>query len=367
MISVLINGVQIGNLSGTGRYTEELVKALLELPEELRIYLSNSKPFITSNDKLQILPFPSNRYLTRLLQPHLLKKLVNQCQPDLIHYPASYGYKVGTIPHITTVHDLAFLENPDWFPPHYRWFYKKKVYDSVQFSKRIITDSNFSAQQLQKHYKISPQQIDVIYLGVSEQFKPSEQKQINIIRNKYKLPNKYILYVGTFEPRKNIPNLIAAWSGIANKIEHDLVLVGRKGWNTDKIEESIQKSNYKDRIHRLGYINNEDLPVIIGSADLFAYISLYEGFGLPPLEAMRCQVPVIASNSGSMLEILGNNAMLVNPEDIQEISEGLYTFCVNTELREKFAYKGFVHAQSFTWKRTAEETLAVYKKCLNEY
>ncbi len=366
MICVLINGIQIGNLSGTGRYTEELVKALLELPEELKIYLSTSKPFIPSSDKLQILPFPTNRYLTRLLQAYLLKKLVKQFQPDLIHYPASYGYKVGTIPHITTIHDLAFLENPDWFPPHYRLFYTRKVYDSVQFSKRIITDSNFSAQQLQKHYNISPEQIDVIYLGVSEQFKPFGQEQINTIKNKYKLPNKFILYVGTFEPRKNIPSLIAAWSNIANKIEHDLVLVGRMGWDTDKIEESIQKSNYKDRIHRLGYTNNDDLPVIINGADLFAYISLYEGFGLPPLEAMRCQVPVIASNSGSMSEILGDNAMLVNPVDIREISEGLYMFCEDAELREKFAYKGFIHAQSFTWKRTAEDTVEVYKKCLNK-
>ncbi len=366
MIRILINGIQIGNLSGTGRYTEELIKALLELPEELKIYLSASKPFISSSDKLQILPFPHSKYLTQLLQPYLLKKHVKQCQPDLLHYPASYGYKVGSTPNITTIHDLAFLENPDWFPPHYRWFYTKKVYDSVQFSKRIITDSNFSAQQLQRHYNMSPEQIDVIYLGASNQFKPSEQEQINTIKNKYKLPNKYMLYMGTFEPRKNIPNLITAWSNIAHKIEHDLVLVGRKGWNVGKIDESIQKSNFKDRIHRLGYIYDEDLPVIISGADLFAYISFYEGFGLPPLEAMRCQVPVLASNSGSMPEILDDNAMLVNPEDIQEISEGLYLLCEDTVLREKLAYKGFIHAQSFTWERTAKETLTVYKKCLNE-
>jgi glycosyltransferase involved in cell wall biosynthesis len=125
MTRILLNGFQIGNLSGTGRYTEELIKALINIPEELQILLPSSRPLSVSSDKLSILPLPNNRYITRFIQFFLLKKYFKEFQPDIVHYPATYGYKLGNVPHITTVHDLAFLENPHWFPIHYQWFYKK--------------------------------------------------------------------------------------------------------------------------------------------------------------------------------------------------------------------------------------------------
>lgn len=364
MMRILLNGFQIGNLSGTGRYTEELVKALLNSTEELHIFLSLSKFVSLSSDKLTIGLLPNNRYIARFLQSYFLKKHFREYQPDIVHYPATYGYKLGNVPHITTVHDLAFLENPDWFPIHYQWFYKKRVEETVNFSQRIITDSRFSANEIQKHYGISKNVIDVIYLGVSDFFKPQPQEQIKLVKQKYHLPEKYILYAGTLEPRKNLHSLINAWSSIADKIQHNLVIVGRTGWKTHLFEEAIQKSKYSNRIHRLGYITDIDFPVIISGANIFVYISFYEGFGLPPLEAMSCGVPVIASNCGSIPEILGTNVLLVDPYNTEQIAETIYQLCKDEEKRQILARDGILHAKKFTWSKTAQETIETYKKCL---
>ncbi|HOQ33100.1 MAG TPA: glycosyltransferase family 1 protein [Candidatus Hydrogenedens sp.] len=367
MTRILLNGFQIGNLSGTGRYTEELIKALINIPEELQILLPSSRPLSVSSDKLSILPLPNNRYITRFIQFFLLKKYFKEFQPDIVHYPATYGYKLGNVPHITTVHDLAFLENPHWFPIHYQWFYKKRVEETIKFSHRIITDSFFSAKEIQKHYSINKDKIDVIYLGINDFFKPQTKEQIETIKNKYNLPQKYILYAGTLEPRKNIPSLIEAWSNIANKIDNDLVIIGRTGWKTDTIEQSINKSKYKERIHRLGYISDEDLSVIISGADIFIYLSFYEGFGLPPLEAMSCGTPVIASNCGSLHEILGDKAVLVDPYNIQHIAEAIYYLCEDSTKRQELSQNGIVYTNNFTWQKTAQKTLEIYKKCLDPY
>ncbi|HOK09686.1 MAG TPA: glycosyltransferase family 1 protein [Candidatus Hydrogenedens sp.] len=364
---ILLNGFQIGNLSGTGRYTEELVKAFIQIPNVVHIFLSSPKPLNIPSEKLTINPLPNNRYITRLLQKHLLKKHFQKSQPDIVHFPATYGYKLGDIPHITTVHDLAFLNNPNWFPPHYRWFYKRRVEETIKFSQRFITDSYFSKRELQKYYNIDKDKIDVIYLGVSDFFKPHTQQQIETIRNKYKLPPKYVLYAGTLEPRKNIPYLIEAWSYIADKIPHHLVIIGRTGWNTYPIEEAIKKSKFNERIHRLGYISDIDLPVIISGAEIFIYLSFYEGFGLPPLEAMSCGTPVIASNCGSLNEILEDTALLVEPSDIQQIAEAIYNLCEDNTKRQVMSHNGIIHAQKFTWEKTAQKTIEAYKKCLGKY
>ncbi len=364
MISILLNGFQIGNLSGTGRYTEELVKSLINLPEDLHIFLPASTPLPISSNKLTIQHLPRNKNITRIFQRYYLKKHFHNSQPDIVHYPATYGYRLGNVPHITTVHDLAFLENPDWFPSHHQWFYNKKVEETIQFSQQIITDSHFTAKEIQKHYPISINSIDVVYLGVSEIFKPQSSQQITIIKNKYRLPQKYILYAGTLEPRKNIPSLIEAWSNISDKIHHDLVIVGRTGWKTHLVEKAIQKSKHRNRIHRLGYIADKDLPVIISGADVFVYISFYEGFGLPPLEAMSCGTPVIASNYGSIPEILEDKALSVDPYNIQQISDAIYCLCEDETKRKIMAQNGIAHAQHFRWEKTAENTLEVYRKCL---
>ncbi|MGC8739292.1 MAG: glycosyltransferase family 4 protein [Candidatus Hydrogenedens sp.] len=367
MIHILLNGFQIGNLSGTGRYTEELVKNLINLPEELHIFLPLSKSLSISSNKLTVQSLPSNKYIMRFFQSFLLKKYFNEFQPDIVHYPATYGYKLGNVPHITTVHDLAFLENPNWFPIHYQWFYKRTVEETIKFSQRIITDSFFSKKEIQKHYDINKDKIDVIYLGVSDFFKPQPQQKIDEIKNKYKLPEKYILFAGTLEPRKNIPSLIRAWSNIAHKIHHDLVIIGRTGWKTRSIEEIINKSEHRERIHRLGYILDEDFPVIISGADIFMYISFYEGFGLPPLEAMSCGTPVIASNCGTFPEILGDKALLVDPHDIQHIAESIHYLCEDNTKRQDMSQNGMIYVKNFTWEKTAQQTLETYKKCLYKY
>lgn len=360
-MKIVINGLQIGNLSGTGRYTEELIRSITALQQPIEIYLiQRGKSYFDIH--INKINLPNNKLFAYLLLPQTLRKLCNKIQPDLIHHPASYGYRIENIPYVLTVHDVAFMVNPDWFTTYQTWFYTSRIKNSMYEADQIITDSYFSANEIVKHFAIQPSKIEVIHLGVSDCFSPQPKETVQEIKSKYKLPNKYLLYYGTFEPRKNIHTLIHAWSKIAKHIECDLVLVGRKGWKTKPIFSTIENSPHRHRIHTPGFISDQDLPAVITGATAFTYLSFYEGFGLPPLEAMRCGTPVIASNIPSLSEILENKAIFVNPYSVEEVSEKIYNLLQNPDEQKKLAQYGLEHSKKFTWEKTALQTLGVYKK-----
>ncbi|MCX8065712.1 MAG: glycosyltransferase family 4 protein [Candidatus Hydrogenedentes bacterium] len=364
MISALINGIQLGNKSGTGRYSEELIKGLINLREDILIHLCSSIELGISSPKLKILSLPKEKTIANILLPIYIKSYLNKYKIDIVHHPSFYGPVSSHIPTIVTVHDLAFLENPSWFPIHISTFYKIMIPKSTSQAYFIIADSGFTATQITKHLSIPANRIRVIYLGVSDQFKPASQQEISKIREKYKLPSRYILYLGTLEPRKNIPNMLRGWEKAFPAIRTPIVLIGRKGWKIGEIDKTIKKSLYKEHIHLLGYVPDEDISVIMSGAELFIYLSLYEGFGLPPLEAMKCGTPVMVSNTGSLKEIFANRAILVEPTNIDSISENLVKVIDDDNLKHSLIANGLIYASSFTWEKTARETLQVYKNCL---
>ncbi len=287
---------------------------------------------------------------------------------DLIHSPAYVTPMMKSCPTIITVHDMAYLLYPDKFVKAYRLYLKFWVPLSVKRADIVVTDSIQSKRDIVKLLKVPEEKVEVIYLGVSELFRPvSDDEKLDAIRRKYNLPQEFILYVGTIEPRKNIIELIYAYGEFKKKVGDTVKIVigGKMGWLYDNIFEAIEGLGLKEDVIFTGYIADEDLPLVYNAAKVFVYPSLYEGFGLPPLEAMACGVPVVTSNTSSLPELVNGAGIMVNPDNPHELAEAIYNVLTNEELRKKMIKRGLEKAKKFTWEKTAKKTLEVYEKVLS--
>jgi glycosyltransferase involved in cell wall biosynthesis len=228
----------------------------------------------------------------------------------------------------------------------------------------IITVSKSTKKDVIKCLKFPEEKIKVIYNGVDERFKPL--KNYNDVLHKYNINPPYILYIGTLEPRKNIPALIKAFYKLKKRgIRHKLVIVGKKGWKYKQIFRVVEDLNLRRDVVFTGYVSYNDLPKFYSAADLFVYPSLYEGFGLPPLEAMACGCPVITSNVSSLPEVVGDAGFIVDPSDIGGLSRTIKELLANDSLRENVIRKGLKRIKEFSWEKTAKESLKVYKEVIN--
>lgn len=366
---ILINALQAGNLSGTGRYTTELLRALLAQDEEHDVHIfwpEHLKPTV-QDTRLHIHRRKSDNAANRLLTDQIgLRDFLRRHAMDIIHYPANIGPVTRKHKLVLTVHDLSFIHNPQWFRPDRAMYYRVAAQASARTARRIIADSKHTAADLQKYFKIPNDKIDVAYLGVEPMFKPAPPEVCAAVRRKYALPEKFFLYVGTMEPRKNLPRVIQAWSSIAKETDWDLVVAGRRGWKTKAVDDAAYASPLSARIHFPGFIDHADLPALLSAAQAFVWPSLYEGFGLPPLEAMACGVPVLTSNTSSLPEVVGDAALTVSPESVEEIAESMRKLSKDDTLRAELQKQGLVRAKKFTWEKTAKSVLKSYQKAMDE-
>lgn len=363
---VLINGLQAGNRSGTGRYTEELIRALAELDEELELTVVWPEGVAPPRERSRIhLEYHPVDPLRRICFDQFgINRLRLRCKAGIVHYPASIGplrCQPGTV---LTVHDLGAFRAPEWFRSSRAAYYRFAIARSARQAARIIADSEAAANDLQQYLDIPPDSIDVIPLGVSPAFSPPDDAARQSIRQKYGLPENFFLFVGTLEPRKNLSRVLDAWSRIAPDCAYDLAIAGRSGWKNEPLLRAIEASPFRKRIHLTGYIPEADLPALIGAAHAFVWPSLLEGFGLPPLEAMACGTPVIASKTGSLPEVAGDAAILVDPYHVETIAEALRRLSGEAALHRQLREKGLARAAGFTWARTARMTLDTYRKAL---
>ena len=357
---VLINGMQAGNQSGTGRYTEELIRHLAAMDggPDLTVWWPADVPAPAWKDAVRLIP--QRRGLWNRLQ---MERKVQRVLPDydVVHYPASIGPLDGGPNVVVTVHDCIFLRHPEWFrwerAAYYRWAGSR----SARRAARIIADSEATARDVRECMGIARDRIDVIPLGVDSAFAPATPEACAAARVRYSLPDRYFLYVGTLEPRKNLARLVRAWDSVAAELPEDLVIAGRDGWKTAGIHAAIQAAKHRDRIHLPGFIAQDDLPAVLTGARAFTWPSLYEGFGLPVLEAMACGTPVLTSNTSSLPEVTGGNALHVNPDLESEIADALRRLSNDESLYTQLATNGPTHAATFTWQRCAQATLAVYE------
>jgi glycosyltransferase involved in cell wall biosynthesis len=267
------------------------------------------------------------------------------------------------VPTVLTVHDLIFRYHPAHHKPLNRWYLNLTMPLYCRRASRIIAISEQTRRDLIAAYGLPPEKITVIYEAADPRFRPQSAESVAAVRARYGLPNRYLLFVGTIEPRKNLTTLLEAFSGIRNREPRTkLVIVGRKGWLYEGFFRRLRALGLEGEVLFTGFVPDEDLPALYSAADLFVFPSLYEGFGLPPLEAMACGTPVVCSNTSSLPEIVGEAALTFDPLDAEEMSATIEEALDDAALREEMREKGLRQAAKFSWEKTAQETFQVYQE-----
>lgn len=288
---------------------------------------------------------------------------------DLCHSLAFISPFGSSTPSVVTVYDLSFILYPDYFRPLNRLYLGWGTRVSTRRARRVIAISESTKQDLVRHLGLPADKIDVITPGVEpEFFLDGDGNALERFRRTRALPERFVLFVGTREPRKNIPALIRAFAQAkaSARLPHQLVIVGGPGWKDEAIERTIAEiGNGRDVLLR-GFVPTEELPYWYGAADAFVYPSLYEGFGIPPLEAMAAGTPVIAGNLSSMPEAVGDAGLLINPRDETALAEAIVRVLTEQKLHGELTAKGRDRARQFTWERTAQATAQTYRRALCE-
>jgi glycosyltransferase involved in cell wall biosynthesis len=342
----------------TGRYiTEKHISHVYDLKKPLKNSSIELKLYKTSQKKLDLwdrLRFPPLEFLG-------FKADVFHCPDYLI--PPTLSRNI-----ILSIHDLAFIRFPEF---NFEWFIKKytrEVKRNAHISKKIIADSKSTKNDIVKFFKIDPGKVVVIPLAADKTFKTLASGRINkSILKKYRIDNKYILSVGTIEPRKNIMTLIKVFNHLKQKKEvfdYQLVIAGRTGWKSEATYRERDKSPFKEDILFIGRVPDSDLVQIYNQAELFVYPSLFEGFGLPPLEAMSCGLPVIAFNNSSLKEVIGDSGILIPPEDDAGLEKQILYVLENKKIKSKLKKKSILKSNQFSWTETARKTLNIYRKII---
>ncbi|MCS7222001.1 MAG: glycosyltransferase family 1 protein [Anaerolineae bacterium] len=287
----------------------------------------------------------------------------------LLHALAYVAPLVVHCPTVVTVHDLSFVRYPEAFRPLNRLYLRVMTRRSVFQARRVIADSCSTRDDLVRLWGVPVDRISVVPIGVADEYRPASAVEAERFRRQRGLPDRFVLYLGTLEPRKNVTAAIEAfarWVKATGDRQVRLVVAGAKGWYFQTIFARVRALSLGDRVLFPGYVPAAELPAWYQAAEVFIYPSLYEGFGLPPLEAMACGTPVITSNTSSLPEVVGDAALLVDPYDVEAIAEALARLLEDAELRQRLREAGLARARLFSWERTARETVAAYRLALGQ-
>jgi glycosyltransferase involved in cell wall biosynthesis len=360
MRRILINGLQLGDHNtGVQYYTQNLYNEFLKRDEDHFDFQLMRSP-VTDSRSLKI-----NRFERILFENFSLPAYFRRNNFNLYHSPNYVLPYLANIPSVLTIHDLLTLDRPELCQTESALYFKFFLPPSVKKAIRIIAVSNTVKKDILNHFNLPEDKIEVIYHGVNSIFKKSTD---GAILEKYHLPEKYILFVGNLEPKKNLERLIRAFDLLKRNtdIPHKLVIVGKKGWKYQSVFDTVAGLKINSEVIFTGYVPLEDLPVIHSMAGLFVFPSLYEGFGIPPLEAMACGAPVLVSDKGALPEITGGTCLQVDPFDMNRIAQGMHQLLTDTHLRNKSVRSGREWVSRFTWENAAKETLKVYEQAINK-
>jgi glycosyltransferase involved in cell wall biosynthesis len=376
MKQIAIDARQLGSKqsSGIGVVTQELINNIVSLDDSQYTVFTSSqlvRSLLKSADNLTevSVSFPFFSVSEQISYPGIL----NQPRFDLIHY-TNFNTPIFSKKNknIVTVYDLIpwlFPGSPrqkNWF---HQWFYRLILKRSCQQANRIITISNGTKMDLIKYLKISPEKIDVIYPAVSQRLSQNHvSKTASTILSKYNIEFPYFLYVGQWRRHKNLSNLLKAFADyVSDYPTTQLVIVGKEDPHAPEILAQIQELNLASSVIITGYIPDDEIGAIYKNALAFVFPSFYEGFGMPPLEAMSVGVPVISSNASVMPEVLGDAAVYFDPHNTTEIVQAMKDVTSSSGLNKQLIEKGYQQVKKYSYLKMAQATLAVYKKVLAEY
>lgn len=376
MLKILVDATALRSKpSGVGLYIYHLIEELSKIQTqenfELQIvYQPSLKNWLKGDlsafqplqkySNLYCLPIPVS--LSHIIANHAnfissyFEKYLNY--PNLIHGTDHVVYPCRNALKVMTIHDLTFIKYSHFVNSRVKT-YNQRVKQCLKWTDLILTMAESTKQDIIRYLGIKEEKIYVVPLA-------SRYTKVPQISNSVEHLKPYILFVSTIEPRKNIINLIVAFNKLKQiyKIEHKLVLIGQKGWRYESIFAAIENSPYKKEIHHLDYLSDDEVASFYSSADVFVYPSIYEGFGLPVLEAMTLGTPVITSNTSSLPEVAGDAAILIDPENPIQIAEAILQVISSPQLRQSMITKGKERVKLFSWERTAKETLKAYQTIL---
>jgi glycosyltransferase involved in cell wall biosynthesis len=351
---------------GITQYTLNLIRALAAIDRENEYLVFQRRPDQRTIASQQNFRRVSLRAPTHhpLEQYVLGAELALQGKLDIIHctdfIPPFYYRR----PSVITVHDLAFLLYPHFLTRRSANYYGL-IDRAVRHAAHIIAVSQSTKQDLVRLTGTPEHKITVIYEAAEPIYFPiHDQGVLAQIHAKYHLPEQFILFVGTIEPRKNLPTLLRAFRDLiaGYKTQADLVIVGKKGWLYEETYQLVSDLGIADRVHFLGRVPTADLPHLYSASQMLVLPSYYEGFGLPPLEAMACGVPVVVSDTPAMVEVVGDAGLRISPEDVEGLTVAMWRLLTDDTLRAERVAKGLTRVRCFSWERAARETLAVYQK-----
>jgi glycosyltransferase involved in cell wall biosynthesis len=367
-----IDGNEANNAKrvGIGEYAYELIKRLAETDKKhcrFVIYLKDQP--------LDDMPTPSENVSYKIFGPRKMwtqfalpaRLYLENKKPHVFFSPSHYAPRISPVPTVISVMDLSYLHFPELFNKSDLMQLKNWTAYSVRNAKKIITISKSSMSDIIEEYGVPKDKVVVSYPGI----KPVDTLTphiyaMNELQQKYKIPEKYVLFVGTLQPRKNIARLIEAFSMLIKeeKIASDtgLVIVGKKGWLYDEILSAPEKFEIQKKVHFVDFVTNEDLALLYQHAQVFVLPSLYEGFGLPVLEAMKYNCPVITSKVSSLPEVGGDAAVYIDPEDVKDIAEKVEKVLNDSKMRKSMIEKGKEQVKKFSWDKSARETLAILEE-----
>jgi len=365
----------IPQMTGVDTYMRQLVAHLAKVDRtnQYRIYhnhedrhlFAESLPANVSHISLSARPRP----IRLISQQIVLPAAVSRWKADVVHSPSFImPYLRGAARHVLTVHDMTSFSHPQCHIALRRSaLYRRMVLASLRRTDVVVVPSQATRQAILEFLPdLQPDRIHVTVPGIGEEFRLCDSASVREVVTRLTLPEPYVLYVGTLEPRKNLPALVEAYRRLveAGAIKEHLVLAGKLGWGYEALLTQVSLPSLRGKVHLAGYVDQKDLPAVYAGARLFVYPSLHEGFGFPPLEAMACGVPVISTRSSSLAENLARAAELVAPDDIAGLAAAMQRLLTDDTLRAARRTLGLEQARQYRWERTARETLESYQAAM---
>lgn len=365
-MKIAINGLGPSKIKmGIGVYVVNLVKELQNLDKKNKylLFVGNENQNLFKQNSNFILYnigiFNTYRLLRVFWEQFVMPFVLLKEGVQILHSPSFVSPILKTTKQVLTIHDLTFFTHPQYHLASKVRYFRNMIPISTKMADIIIADSENTKQDIIKVLGVDPNKIKTIYLGTNFRKQKNAKKWI---WQKYGINQPFILFVGMLEPRKNIPNLIRAFAQLAPKIKHKLVIVGKKGWRFIDIFRLVKELDLKERVIFTGYVPDKDLEYFYSAAECFVYPSYYEGFGIPIIEAMACECPVVTSNNSSLKEITDNLLLSIkNPNHPNEISKRIFKVLKSRSLHKQLKRSGLRKVRDFNWRNTANETLKTYE------
>jgi len=362
-----------GKLEGIGWFTYENLKRITVSHPEHEFYFIFDRPcheeFIFSSNVKPIIIGPQARHpiLYFIWFEFSVRYILKKIKADLFLSPDGYLSLSSKVPSVVVFHDLNFEHYPADLPGAERWYYRTFFNRYARKARRIATVSEFSRADIVKQYGIDPALIDVVYNGANEYYTPIDAETKNATRTRHTGGRPYFLFVGALHPRKNLVNLFRAFDIFKETDTSDSVLIiaGAKKWWTGEIENVYKEMKFSHCVVFAGRLETAEMRNVLGSATALTYVSYFEGFGIPIVEAFRCGTPVITSNVTSMPEIAGKAALLVDPFNPNDIAEAMSNIATDQSLRQQLISAGFERAEVFTWDKSAKRLWQTIEKVMN--